>query len=241
MNDTIPILLCKRIPWWGWSLIAFGVLTLFGWMAWVKLPEIAVTVMPEAGVPPKYSLYLLEWLGPRAGKELMSFNTSTQNFNIKNQWKHAVKSVIGKAEVDPSECEVLIHSIKGNINVKDEEGNTYLMWAVDFNLKNVCEALIEAGADVNSENNSGRTPLHTCGLAYNRAYLANLLIQNKAELNRRDKIGFTPLDYAARCYFPMYGPLPETTAHFLFTNGAKTGEELDAEAKLSGSSIKEAE
>ena len=46
-----------------------------------------------------------------------------------------------------------------NLNVKDEDGETPLLWAAMFGHKEVAELLIVKGADVNAMTNGGKTPL----------------------------------------------------------------------------------
>ena len=50
-------------------------------------------------------------------------------------------------------------SIPGDVDAKDEVGNTPLILASLFGLKEVVAALIEAGADINVQGNEGATPL----------------------------------------------------------------------------------
>jgi ankyrin repeat protein len=55
---------------------------------------------------------------------------------------------------------------------------------------------IQKGANVNSADRDGLTPLHSAAI-HNRRYAAELLIRNNAHLNRLDDSGKTPLFYAA--------------------------------------------
>ena len=50
-------------------------------------------------------------------------------------------------------------SIPGGVESKDKGGDTPLILASGFGLKEVVAALIEAGADINVEGNKGVTPL----------------------------------------------------------------------------------
>ena len=54
---------------------------------------------------------------------------------------------------------------------------------------------LSKGVDVNQKNDEGRTTLHlAAGIANKR--IADLLIEKGANINSRDKVGLTPLDYA---------------------------------------------
>ena len=53
--------------------------------------------------------------------------------------------------------ELLLHSRSLNINIKDAEGYTPLMRAVEFEKISVVRALVRLGADKNVKNNYGHT------------------------------------------------------------------------------------
>jgi ankyrin repeat protein len=66
---------------------------------------------------------------------------------------------------------------------------------LDF-IRSVAKQLIEAGADVNSQNNSGVTPLmNAAGMGNKEA--VELLIQKGADVNHRTSGNYTPLMQAA--------------------------------------------
>ncbi|KAK3299914.1 ankyrin repeat-containing domain protein [Chaetomium fimeti] len=59
------------------------------------------------------------------------------------------------------------------------------------------KALLEGGAEVDSKDSSGRTPL---SLAAEHGYeaVAKLLLENGAEIDLKDAQGYAPIDWAAK-------------------------------------------
>lgn len=85
------------------------------------------------------------------------------------------------------------------INIRDDQGNTALNYAVKRGLYEVPRLLVNHGADVNNINNDHKTVLHYA-LMYNtgnhRFNVVELLIRNGAKVNIKDNEGNTALDYA---------------------------------------------
>ena len=78
---------------------------------------------------------------------------------------------------------------------------------------------LSAGADINTKDESGWTPLHwAASKVHNKT--AKLLIKAGADVNVVNKDGLSPLDYAEN-----------ETCGFLIDYGAKSGAELKAEGK----------
>ena len=79
-----------------------------------------------------------------------------------------------------------------DVNVRDEDGCTPLLWAVLSGDLSSVEMFIANGAEVNSRNNDGETPLHWAATTGNLP-IAKLLISKGADVNARDEFGITPL------------------------------------------------
>ena len=85
---------------------------------------------------------------------------------------------------------------KAEVNVRNRDGITPLMYAsVGGNIE-VVRALLEARADVNAKDNDGMTPLMYASMGYN-AEVVQALLETKANVMARDKDGNTPLMYAS--------------------------------------------
>ena len=85
----------------------------------------------------------------------------------------------------------------GDVNGRNEEGETPLHWAAKRNGKrDVMAALLKAGADPNARNEKGSTPLHWAADSESPAGLTALL-KAGADPNARDVWGYTPLHRAA--------------------------------------------
>jgi len=81
------------------------------------------------------------------------------------------------------------------IEARDKDGSTPLHCAVWKGHQEVVAFLLQAGADVNSQNENdhwGTTPLHAAAHA-NQAAIAQLLINHGADVNAKDREGRTPL------------------------------------------------
>ncbi len=102
----------------------------------------------------------------------------------------------------------------GNVNMKDEYGNTPLHYttghAGDYNptilteeesIPNpkIVKLLLKSGANVNAKNNVGRTPLYN-SFGWG---VTDLLLENHAEVNIKDNDGDTPLHIASYLRDPI--------------------------------------
>ena len=83
-----------------------------------------------------------------------------------------------------------------NVNAKDKNEKTALMYAAETDNAEMVKSLIEAGAEVNVKDKSGKTALM---YAAQKGSTDNvrILLDAKAEVNARDEDGRTALMYAA--------------------------------------------
>ena len=78
---------------------------------------------------------------------------------------------------------------------------------------------MDAGTDVNAKDEDETTPLHRAAY-YGHKEIVVLLIAKGADVNVKNDVGYTPLDWKH----------PDTAA-LLRKHGGKTAEELKAEGK----------
>lgn len=83
---------------------------------------------------------------------------------------------------------------ENDMNQKDENNNTYLHHASLNSHTSIVDALIKAGADINSVGKDRQTPLHLAG----NIDIANALILAGADINAVDRFHNTPLHRAIR-------------------------------------------
>ena len=102
-----------------------------------------------------------------------------------------------------------------DVNAKDEKGWALLHFMAVAGNKEIAELLINSGAVVHANTDTGWTPLH---LADNTE-IAELLIAKGANVNAKNNGGETPLDWAIKRKHTE-------TADLLRKHGGKTGEEL---------------
>lgn len=87
-------------------------------------------------------------------------------------------------------------SLKYNLeNIREEDLNYHLLQASSWNDIGAVKQLLNRGADINSQDSLGRTPLHYATLN-NSLELMNFLLTNGINPNIKDYLGKTPLFYA---------------------------------------------
>lgn len=80
-----------------------------------------------------------------------------------------------------------------DVNVRDENGMTPLIYAAFFGHEKVAKELIDCGADVNASGSNGATALMASLQSTKGEKLARLLIDSGADVNACDAQGLTPL------------------------------------------------
>ena len=111
-----------------------------------------------------------------------------------------------KAVKSGNRNEVRKYANQVDINIKDSDGWTALMYATDTDDRKMISLLIELGADVNMQDNDGQTALMNA-IFVNATKSANYLIKHGANINIRDNNGQTPLMIAAFSNEPEIGEL----------------------------------
>jgi ankyrin repeat protein len=106
------------------------------------------------------------------------------------------KEIIKAAKSGNTElARALLASDTSLVEARDKDGSTPLHCAVWKGHQPVVALLLEAGADVNAQNENdhwGTTPLHAAAHA-NQAAIAQLLIDHGADVQATDREGRTPM------------------------------------------------
>lgn len=94
---------------------------------------------------------------------------------------------------------------KSNINERDPfGGSSPLISACVFGKPEAAKVLIEAGADINFQNNDGSTPLHTAAF-FCRPEIVKMLIAKGADRTIKNKYGATPYETVAAPFTDVKG------------------------------------
>lgn len=112
------------------------------------------------------------------------------------------------ADGDEKNVLLLLNEIK-DINYKDANGYSYLHIAVQSHMTSVVKYLLEKGADVNSNDRFGKTPLMIAIMHYLSdkpivQQIIDLLIQYGADLDRAANSGVTARQLAERMNINFY-------------------------------------
>ena len=93
------------------------------------------------------------------------------------------------------------HILAGsNINEKDPfGGSSPLISAAVFNKPDAAKILIDAGADINFQNNDGSTALHTSAF-FCRPEIVKMLLDKGADKTIKNKFGATPYESVASSF-----------------------------------------
>lgn len=92
-----------------------------------------------------------------------------------------------------SDAEVIAKAeLVTNVNEKDRDGRTMLMFAALYERLSVVDYLLSRGADINAGDNNGFTALHFAVQANNAEMVEKLLLSG-ADANAGDSYGNSPL------------------------------------------------
>jgi ankyrin repeat protein len=91
----------------------------------------------------------------------------------------------------------LLLNVGANVNVKDAEGSTPLMYACDLGYPSFVQFLLNAKAKVNTKNKHTRTALSLASEQGHTDIVRLLLAQPTINVNKKNGYNRTPLDFAA--------------------------------------------
>ena len=109
----------------------------------------------------------------------------------------AIHFAVQHAPLETFKKFVDIHQKDLDVNARDNNGSTPLMYAAESGNPDAVSVLIKAGADVNAQNNDGWAPLIYAAESGNPDAVS-VLIKAGADVNARNVYEQTPLIYAAK-------------------------------------------
>ncbi|MDD5021342.1 MAG: ankyrin repeat domain-containing protein [Endomicrobiaceae bacterium] len=119
---------------------------------------------------------------------LLIFSTYIQAETFQNICKNSSLAVVTKAIKEGAD-----------VNVKDENGKTALMYACESNTDvEVIRILIKKNADVNAATTEGKTALMFACESNKNPKIADSLVNAGADIKAKTKDGKTPLYYAKK-------------------------------------------
>lgn len=136
---------------------------------------------------------------PRATDLSFNYNAARQAGSA--QWAAVLRSgSVSEAMMSPDQlsgCQALIYA-GADVNARDSNGSTPLMFASAQGDTAFARLLLERGADPNARTKAEETPLWFAA-AKCHTEVINLLCQHGADLNAKTTLGVTPLAYACAC------------------------------------------
>lgn len=94
--------------------------------------------------------------------------------------------------------DVLLLVFKDNIDVKDQEGKTALMYSVLHRNMNLIKVILDNGANIDLQDKEGKTALMYAAMKDGKLEILKYLIKKGANLNLQDKEGSTALFIATK-------------------------------------------
>ena len=139
---------------------------------------------------------------------ILSCGSNKENSSTQEGQDTASKTIVSPPSLDIHAATVLgdLDAIQQHIlagsDLDEREpsmNSTPLISASVFGKTEVARALIEAGADVNLQNNEGSTALHTAAFLC-RTEIVEMLLENGADKDLRNVYGSTPIETVAGSY-----------------------------------------
>jgi len=109
-------------------------------------------------------------------------------------WRWREMHLSHEAEVKLREVAEVLIAHGADVNAKNDDGLTPLLYAAGYGRLEVVEALLAHGAAVNAKDDKGLTPLHYAA-EHGRLEVVDALLAHGAAVNAKDDKGLTPLKY----------------------------------------------
>lgn len=150
---------------------------------------------------------LIKWRDPK-GRSLLHIAAKRGNLKIINS---LIKKGLDLDAVDSKGNTAIHYSILqgdnneiirafinagANLDIKDKQGESALSLAVGFSDSEIVHDMLKSGANPNTQNNSGYTPMHGALLIMGGSKVIQHFVDAKADLNIKNKEGYTPLNLA---------------------------------------------
>ncbi len=119
------------------------------------------------------------------------------DLNVQSLYKKETALSLAVKSYRLSSLRVLITS-GADINQRDSDGRTPLMWAVEHGFEEIVRLLCENNADLNVQCTTFRDTAVSLAAEYNRSSCVKILIESGADINPTDYKGWTPLMHASR-------------------------------------------
>jgi len=141
-------------------------------------------------------------LVPLKFEKLISSNNITRKNKLNISVIHNVNNILQKQSILGALLRKDIETAKkiiekgADVNQKDKDGNTALIYASKNEYIDIVNALLEKGADVNQKDKDGNTALIYAS-SYGYIDIVNALLEKGVDVNQKNKDGSTALIYAS--------------------------------------------